>query len=134
MANPNQGRKLMVRTALVTGATVASLMGAQSLALMDKAALAAAEFTPSPEVAAASPILNETPIAAKTAPNITIQRAAPSVIILRHPGQPAPSTGKTSARPAPKNTVIQPPVPAQISAHDPVIVSQPAPAVTRSSR
>lgn len=138
MANPDRTRKLLVRSALVTSATIATFVGAQNLAMLDATRLEAL-FTPSPEPIIVSPVPEvTTPVPVlQAAPDLLIQQAAPSIIILRRAGQsgdaavsanPAVNPGGSSA------VVIQPPAPAEVAAPAPVIVQQPIVQSSRSSR
>ena len=135
MANPNQGRKLLVRTALVTGATVATLIGAQSLSMLDASGLES-------EAAAGSPSVEKVTTTGEViaAPQGETRHAAPSVIVLRRPGQPMGAAGAGSG-----SITIQPPNPVQLRNPDPVIMTQPSsgsgsgtasqpPVTSRSSR
>ncbi len=139
MANPDRARKLLVRSALVTSATIATFVGAQSLAMLDASQLEAI-FTPSPE-AISNPLPEvSTPLPVQqVAPELTIQQAAPSIIILRRAGQPnsgaAPSsTIQPPAQIAVPNPVLMQPPTGQIAAPNPQIVQQPIVQSSRSSR
>jgi hypothetical protein len=124
MTNTDRTRKLLVRTALVTSTTIATIVGSQNLAILDANRFLATE-TP-----AAGTVIAPTPVeVVLSAPELTISQAAPSIIILRQSGTVRPVTGSTNS-----NTAIQPPVPAQIAAPDPVIIQQPIPQQSRSSR
>lgn len=128
MANPDRARKLLVRSALVTSATIATFVGAQNLAMLDTARIEAL-FTPSPE-AVVNPLPEvTTPIPViHSAPDLAIQQAPPSIIILRRSGQAAVNPGSSGAM------VIQPPAPSELSAPAPVIVQQgaaPAPVIVQ---
>ena len=135
MANTDRARKLLVRSALVTSATIATFVGAQNLAMLDTRLITLTATPPSePAVILPLPTENTTVQNAaistlqQVAPTLVIQKAAPSIIILRQ-SQPqgavqvasaqAPAQGQGNAM------VIQPPAPAQIAAPDPVIVQQP---------
>lgn len=134
MANTDRARKLLVRTALVTTSTIATLIGAQNLALMDARALMPAETVTDNNVVGAMPDAVQAPVpVTHSAPEITIMQAAPSITILRQAGQVSMAAPAVSA---PTTTSIQPPAPAQISAPAPVIVqqAQPVPQRSRSSR
>ena len=141
MANTDRARKLLVRTALVTSTTIATLIGAQNLAMLD-----ARDFqteTPAPgtesnEVVVVTPLATRTPAAIeRAAPDITIMNVAPSITILRQSGQV-----NTSQPVAASVTRIQPPAPSQITAPNPVVnaapnpvvVPQPVPPRSQSSR
>ncbi|MCL4876776.1 MAG: hypothetical protein KJ064_08965 [Anaerolineae bacterium] len=122
MANPDRTRKLLVRTALVTSTTIATIVGAQNLAMLDANQFLATETPVTENVIALSPSATVTAAAViRAAPEITVLQAAPSIIILRQSGQVS-------------TTTIQPPTPAQIAAPDPVIVQQPVPQRSQSSR
>lgn len=127
MANPDRARKLLVRSALVTSATIATLVGAQNLAMLDETRLEGL-FTPSPDVVNPLPDDATTAPVIQAAPDLVIQQAAPSIIILRRAGQSGGAA--VSANPV----AIQPPAPAEVAAPAPVIVQQPIVQSSRSSR
>lgn len=133
MANTDRARKLLVRTALVTSTTIATLVGAQNLAMLDASQFSAAQTAVTENVAALPPQATSSPVAViRAAPEFTILQAAPSIIILRQSGKvatPFPAIGSPNTA-----TIIQPPIPAQITAPDPVIIQQSAPQQSRSSR
>lgn len=133
MANTDRARKLLVRTALVTSTTIATIVGAQNLAMLDASQFLATQTPITDNVVAFSPSETNTPVAVvRSAPELTILQAAPSIIILRQSGEASaapPVIGSTIT-----NNAIQPPIPAQITAPDPVIVQQPIPQQSRSSR
>lgn len=130
MANTERGRKLLVRSALVTGTTIATLVGTSNLAMLDARALQAT-LTP---IATANEVALTTATSLQqadasiinAAPEITIQHAAPTITILRQAGS---SQQIASAN----NTVIQPPQPAEIAAPDPIVMSQPSTSVQPSA-
>jgi hypothetical protein len=133
MANTDRARKLLVRTALVTSTTIATLVGAQNFAMLDARSFQAA--TPDPvtqpnDIVVVTPVATRTPVfVERAAPDITILHAAPSITILRQSGQITMSQPVTASV-----TSIQPPAPSQITAPDPVVVQQPVPQSSRSSR
>jgi hypothetical protein len=129
MANPDRTRKLLVRSALVTSATIATFVGAQNLAMLDATRLEAL-FTP--EAVVVNPLAEiTTPVpVVRAAPDLVIQQAAPSIIILRRAGDAAVSVNPGGSSPV----VIQPPAPAEVAAPAPVIVQQPIVQSSRSSR
>lgn len=125
MAHVDRTRKLLVRTALVTSSTIATLVGAQNLALLDvrqitSDPIAAAEPTVIP-TAAIVPV-SEGATVMQVTPTIEIVHAAPSVTILRRAGQTGPIES-VSVQPA----SIQPPAPVQVAPPQPVIVQGEAP-------
>ena len=136
MANTDRARKLLVRTALVTSTTIATLVGAQNFAMLDARDFPI-DLTPSSEpnevvneVIVVEPVATRTPAPIeRAAPNITIMQAAPSITILRQSGQI-----NTSQPTAANVTSIQPPAPSQITAPNPVAIQQPVPQSSRSSR
>jgi hypothetical protein len=118
MAKADRNRKLLVRAALVTSSTIATLVGAQNLALLDtrqieSEPLVVVEPT---ETAPAPPLPTSTP------PVVEIVHAAPSVTILRRAGESGPIQP-----PAAQSSVIQPPPPVQVAQPAPVIVQGEAP-------
>ena len=126
-------RRLFVRTSLVTGSTLALVVGAQSLITLD---LHNSTFDNSTSVVAA---------AASSVPDqSSIISAAPSIVILRHPSvQTAPASSVNpeanpgqQAAPMANAPLIQPPAPIVVQPQAPVIVQAPAPSmpVTHSTR
>jgi hypothetical protein len=117
-------KRFAVRLSLVTGSTLATIIGAQNLAAIDKS------VTATPDPAVTSPELQ--PALTAAPPDISsvtssanAAHVAPSITILRRPGQAGANT--TS------NVAIQPPDPIQITAPDPVIVQAPsAPTVVQA--
>ncbi len=130
MANLDRSKKLLVRVALVSGSTVATLVGAQTVATIDQNALS------NSSVPAALPAETLPPLTATPVPTVEIAHQAPSIVILRQPSALTNVQPVNSAPPNPpsNNPVILPPNPQEISAPAPVIVQQQAPAVSRSSR
>ena len=148
--NPTQhsdrARKLFIRTALVTSSTVATLIGAQNLALLDTKQFQSAnedtplvfdsvnggnlstEFTSPPIVTTewilptVTPMNQQQSILPTPTTTMTLQISAPSITILRRNGQPSQSVVSTQTDLAVVSMAgIQPPIPAQA-----VIASQPA--------
>jgi hypothetical protein len=127
-------KRFAVRTALVTGTTLATIIGAQALASLDETAFSQ---TPPAMVAPAELSLQSTdgvvfPSASQS------PAAAPNIVILRHAGQApsvsitAPQTNTSPVRP--QTTVIQPPSPVQVTVPQPVPQQSAPVARTRSSR
>jgi hypothetical protein len=124
MANTDRARKLLVRTALVTTSTITTLIGAQSLAMLD------VSQTPAE---AAAPVT-----VAHAAPGVAIVQQAPGITILRQSGQAdanrPDATGNTTVLPpapkiaAPQPSFSQPTVPQTFS------FQRPIPQSSRSSR
>lgn len=113
MAQTDRNRKLIVRTALATSSTIATLVGAQSLVMLD-----AAQFQQDAALTAAE----------TGAANNEVISAAPGITILRQSGQNTTTQSNSAAT----TTSIQPPNPVQITG--PTIVQQPFSFRTRSSR
>ncbi|MCA9904301.1 MAG: hypothetical protein KC547_10610 [Anaerolineae bacterium] len=85
MANADRTRKLLVRTFLVTGSTVATIIGAQTLVALDERT-----FANTADVNADTALVDSSAqTITNAAPEITINRAAPSIVILRQ-GQQTP--------------------------------------------
>ncbi|MCL4248454.1 MAG: hypothetical protein KJ065_09950 [Anaerolineae bacterium] len=127
MANVDRARKLLVRTALVTSSTIATLIGAQNLALQDTsksepALTPTAEPAGIPTTALVAPV--EPTAITQASPTIAINHAAPNVVILRRAGQAGPIQ---QSAPAVQAASIQPPVPVEAAAPAPVIVQGEAP-------
>ena len=122
MANISKSKQFLVRTVLVAGSTVATLIGAQSIALFDQRAQLTPEVAPTVSTQTLLPVQQ---------PTTEILHQAPSIIILRQPQSALPNV-----RPVVNTPAIAPPNP-QISAPAPVIVQQQqqqAPATSHSSR
>lgn len=143
MANTDRARKLLVRTALVTSTTIATLIGAQNFAMLDARDFQMNTKTDgSAELVVVTPSATITPAAiTRSAPGITVIQAAPSITILRQAGQVTTSQQNAPAAvSAPGVASIQPPAPSQLAAPQPVVVQQPAvvqqavPQRSRSSR
>ncbi|MCB9451038.1 MAG: hypothetical protein H6672_06335 [Anaerolineaceae bacterium] len=106
---------MIVRTALVTSSTIATLVGAQNLAMLD-AVRFQQDIQQAPDtVAAVTTTLTDTGAVVNG-----IQHAAPSVVIVRGSGQANSSSQSSTA-----NTQILPPNPSQISSPQTVTVQQP---------
>jgi hypothetical protein len=130
MVNGDRNRKLLVRSAFVTGTTLAVLMGAQNLAMLDARQVEA--FNPdnsvlaTPEVNTAVATLAPASmvIAAEQqspALAVTIVQVAPSITILRQAGDPNTATGNLSGQ-----IVIQPPAAELMATPAPLIVQSQA--------
>ncbi|PJF43683.1 MAG: hypothetical protein CUN55_07805 [Phototrophicales bacterium] len=140
MTNTDRARKLLIRSALVTSTTIATLIGAQNLAVLDARnfQVDTSLSSKSNEVGVVIPSDMPTPVQIEqVAPSVTIQHAAPSVIILRQSGQLStskPSVANVTSIQPPVPSQIQPPVPSQINPPAPVVVQQPVQQRSRSSR
>lgn len=110
-AGLNSTKRFLVRLSLITSSTIATIVGAQSLAVMDR-----------PSVPQQNMVVSNGP---------TVPQAPPSIVILRHPGQIALNDTQSAAQ---LGVVVQPPQAITIAPPSPVIVSAPVQAVTRSSR
>jgi hypothetical protein len=128
-------KRFAVRTALVTGTTLATIIGAQALASLDETAFSK---TPPASVAPAeisaqansAPVFSTTPQAPAAAPNIVILRHASKRSSVTAP-VPQTNTGASNSQ----AVIIQPPNPVQVAAPQPVPqASAPVVARTRSSR
>lgn len=136
MAATDRARKLLVRTAFVTSTTIATLVGAQNLAMLDAKQFLPTETDSGQNTTALLTTNTAGPSSiTSTAADTTIVQSAPSITILRQSGQQAvlsqttlPAVPKTNTTP-----VIQPPA-AQVAAAQAVVVQQAAPQRTRSSR
>lgn len=129
-------KRFAVRLSLVTGSTLAAIIGAQSLASLDRKTSSAPDITApviiDPSLAQPSVGLPSTGTQSLSAKDAAVH-APPVITILRH----------SSQNTAPANASIKPPEPVQIAAPQPIIVQAPgaviqvaAPAQpsTRSSR
>ncbi len=146
-AKLNATKRFAVRMSLVTGSTLATIIGAQSLAMLDEQAFSALitpeaaqveQATSNVTLADSFTLQNSVPTAANAA--VTSEAtatanpvpAAPSIVILRRPGQIAPVTVQPTAAPAQAvqsaPVQIAPPAPVQIAPPAPVVVQQAAPA------
>jgi hypothetical protein len=145
MAGMDRPKKMLVRTAFVTGTTVATLLGAQTLALLDQR-MADQIDSGSGEVVLPLPIVIATG-QPELMPTATVLRVAPNIVVLREAGQAVVAPGQPASAPPANTVAIQPPSPVQLSAPAPIIVqqpgggqaavsvqAQPAPATTQSSR
>jgi hypothetical protein len=139
MVNTDHARKLLVRSALVTGSTIATLVGAQNLAMLDESQfqqttpvdLSAGEATQDVQVEiievipptlaeTVTPITTELPQA--TATNV-IAHAAPSITVLRQSGNPGAAISNTSSNAGSTAPIaIQPPVASLLAPPAPIVV------------
>jgi hypothetical protein len=129
-------KRFAVRTTLVTGTTLATIVGAHALASFDEAAISK---TPPAIVAPVNLATQSTGNSPIIQPSAEVSAAAPDIVILRHAGQapnvsstvPQASVGVTNPQPV----TIQPPNPVQVAVPQPVPQqSAPVVATTRSSR
>ncbi|WP_119071386.1 hypothetical protein [Aggregatilinea lenta] len=128
-------KRFNVRTALVTGTSLATIIGAQALTSLDKAALS--QTTPS---AIINPVDSADVMLFQPDASDNVSAAAPNIVILRHAGRPAgvpaviPPQSNTSVVGAPPAAIV-PPNPVQVAPPQ-AVVQQIAPVapVTRSSR
>ncbi len=135
-------RRFIVRLSLVTGSTLATIIGAQSLASFDGQALVTGGTAE-----AASPVQAFIPEAAapelQPTQNINVPEASsgqfaadqsgivhapPAITILRHPGQATTTAASSSAA-----VQIQPPSPVEVAPPPPVVVQAPAQVVVQPS-
>jgi hypothetical protein len=109
-------KRFAVRLSLVTGSTLATIIGAQSLASVDRHITA----TPDPAVTSpqVEPAVTAPSVVSGVTPFANAPHVAPSITILRRPGQA--NANATS------NVAIEPPAPIQITAPEPVIVQAPS--------
>jgi hypothetical protein len=120
-------KRFLVRVSLVTGSTLATIIGAQSLAALNNQDT---NTTP-PTAPRSSPLglTNQVMPTLALTPGATAVHAAPSITILRRPGQTnAQNANSTNGglQPQSAGIVIAPPVPVQIALPEPVVVEAPA--------
>ncbi len=137
MSNLDRSRKLFVRSVLAGTSTLATLMGAQSLALMDNQAFAddsedtVVELTAIPTLMSfptTEPVLENSiptataePVLLKVEPSITIFRQAGAVnetTLTTADAQPQELTVLSNSSPQ----MIAPPNPVELQAPDPIII------------
>lgn len=121
-------KRFVVRTAMVTSATIATILGSQSLAAFDQANKAATTeplFSTEP---------SNTTIVLPVESSQDAPAVAPNIVILRHQGSEQRTS--VSANSVTQPNPIVPPNPVQIAPPQPVIQQVTAPSVprTRSSR
>jgi hypothetical protein len=119
--NADRSRKLLIRTALVTTSTIATLVGAQNLAMLD-----ARQNEPIFALEPTQPLIQTiavTAVPTAMTPTVEIIHAAPKVTILRSAGQAGPIQPPSALQ----QVAIQPPAPIQLAAPQPVIVQGEAP-------
>lgn len=119
MSNSDRARKLLVRTFLVTGSTVATIMGAQGLITLDQQTLTGATSN----AAAADTITS-------AAPDITIASAAPSIVILPDDEETTPQVVAS----APTIQLQQSTTQSSITAPQPVTIQRAFTFTSRSTR
>lgn len=104
-------KRFLVRTALITGTTLSVVVGAQTLATLDLQRTTTPDTNPSGELTVNTNVANPAGII----------KAAPSLVIVRHPPQVAAAPTQPN-RPKPAGIVAQPPAPVAIQAPPPVVV------------
>jgi hypothetical protein len=104
-------KRFVIRATLVVGSTVATIVGAESLATLD------VRESPAPTV---PPANTSVPVVATSA---KAGSAPPSLIIVRHPAV-------TAARPA---QIVKVPRPSLVQPPQPIVVQQPAQVTVQSS-
>ncbi|PJF28861.1 MAG: hypothetical protein CUN52_11310 [Phototrophicales bacterium] len=130
MSNADRTRKLLIRSMVITTSTVATILGAQNLALLDAQSFQSMN----------TPVA--IPLETTTAPTLTdmgdvqspiIRQSTPHIVILRNAGSTSADATSTRGQ-QPSSSVIMPPVPSQVIEQQPIIYQQPVPQVSRSSR
>jgi len=131
MANTERARKLLVRSAIATSATVTTLFGAQNLAALDLAKADLNNFVGSDPVVMADTLptqdlqaqITNTPanLEPTLVPTAQILHSAPTITILRQPGQ----VNTTGTNVSNNQIVIQPPQPVAVAQPAPIIVQPP---------
>jgi len=116
MSNSDRARKLLVRTFLVSGSTVATIMGAQGLITLDQQTLTGATSD-----------VTTTATITSAAPEITIASAAPSIVILPQSEETTPQVVAS----APTIQLQQSTTQSSITAPQPIVIQR---AFTFSSR
>lgn len=123
MSGMTATKRFIIRTSLITGSTLATILGAQSLAALDTSLFATNANANTPATNPAAPMaLPETVTVAVPSPTSEPRQAEPSIVILRRTGQTTTSTtAQASSAPV---VSIQPPAPVQVQAPAPVVVQQ----------
>jgi hypothetical protein len=132
-SNDDRSRKLFIRAALVSGSTVATLIGAQSLTWIDAARFAITATPDSSAEVSSSTNLQAEAAITHIAPSLAIHYSPPSLVVLRRAGVPSQTSASLnpSGQSAPVSLgSIQPPAPIvnqqqTIVVDQPVIVQQP---------
>ena len=136
MAPLDRPKRMLVRTTIVAGSTVATLIGAQTLITVDSqnpalnnssssasAIEVQAQSTDIPQLAQPTAT-----VVVRALPTIQIVHVAPSISIVRQSGQVSDQSSQTiAAQPTtviPTQVVILPPAPVQVATSAPVVVQQ----------
>jgi hypothetical protein len=135
-------KRLLIRSGLVTGSTLATLMGAQILATLDQQQFNTESTAKIAPIAtddvnlSVVPDVNTIPLLPTAANTPVAVQAAPNIVILRHPGQTAVTIEDTAPSEPPAQVsgpqiaarvAIQPPNPVAIAPPAPVIIQGEAP-------
>ncbi len=130
-AKLTSSKKFFVRLSLVTSSTLATIIGAQSLASLDLQSTAQAPIAaalPADSIAAGSTLLNSS----------TAAQSAPTITIIRHAGEASEGSGDddeaNNSQILSGTVTISPPVPVQVVPSNSVVVQLPVQPRTRSSR
>ncbi len=135
MAPLDRPKRMLVRTTIVAGSTVATLIGAQTLITVDSQNLVLNNTSSSAVEAQIQSTATEIPqlpqptatVVVRALPTIQIVHVAPSISIVRQSGQVSDQAAQTvAAQPTSvqAQVVIQPPVPVQVEPPAPVVVQQ----------
>jgi|GEM_PF-2499294 len=142
----NSSKKIGVRIALATGSTLATIIGAQSLAAQQRPAddtfpetitvePVLVQFNPTPTLVPTLVLLPPT-VVPSLSPTSEVPHAMPSIVILRQSGQPQlvqQQDAQPSAMPQIQPTQVIAAVPSnpQILPPEPVVAAVPAPVVVQ---
>lgn len=122
MSGMTATKRFIIRTSLITGSTLATIFGAQSLAALDTQLFATNANANTADPAAPMTLPQSVTVAAPS-PTSEPRQAEPSIVILRRQGQSSTTTQAASSSSAPVVS-IQPPAPIQVQAPAPVVVQQ----------
>lgn len=134
MAPMDRPKRMLVRTSIVAGSTVATLIGAQTLITVDKQNPNLNGSASTVEIQVQNTAIPQQPLPTATQviralPTINIIHAAPSITIVRQAGRASNQPAETvAAQPTAviAQAVIKPPAPVEIAPPAPIIVQQPS--------
>jgi hypothetical protein len=115
-------KRFVVRTTLVVGSTVATIIGAETLATVDVKSTATPLAIPPTTIP-----IQPTAVSAKAA----VVNAAPTIVIIRH--APVQQTQGAQSPVTANTTVVQPPQPVAVQPRPQIIVQAAAPSQPQAS-
>ncbi len=127
MAGMTAAKRFIIRISLITGSTLATIIGAQSLAALDSGQFSSDSTSSNPPSLPPTSIQTQPTEENTEKTDIMPRQAAPNIVILRRPGQTSSIGGNSSesgSSTAITGVTVQPPSPVQVAPPPAVVVQQ----------